>query len=728
MKRICTIVTGLAAVAAYGGTPINPLALKAAASPSVTIYEDFEGKASATDNVNWLPDGWTRESKGAVNAATNPEATWQITGALTYPPFPNGSYFAKVMYPMGNVVEQDEWLVSPEFTVPAGAELSFCEEHNAPYLFIIDSEHVNFNEGTWISQEISATLQLYYSVDGGEWQKIWDAADRYIGMPYSDMYEVVSDKLNPRSFSLADYAGKNMKIAFRYVGKDGDIVAIDDVRVGVPAPSAKYTLPVSTLYTGFAYESNWTMPNDILAVYPAFEDLCLEVANPGDGTTYTWSYIQPGTSTQIETKTGTSFAELYTPNFESEATSIKSLYNFPLLRAESQGETSTYTPEVSAFQVGGQPMIRQGENSIRLGLLPFNVDQADMDIYTVEPYDFGEPSIPIFGYNNRANQWWTNHYFGEDATPDQSCRIVSLLNYIFPTEKPLVVDSAWLLAKGKIGADALFMAEIVTLNDEFMEDEVIATGTIKGSDMTFSEGGMQDYYNIRFEFDTPAVISTAGAPAYIIRITGFNSDKVEYFAPEMQTTPDDSGLCLGFIQAEITGPGQSGISNFPVANFTNEDGQEMWCAFAINLGGTYAYLERGETTDVLPEITDAVRTVEIPLISYYDGSEITVDVREGFDAQVTGRFNNARLTITAVDGASDGEFDATLNAHGVELKVPFKVSGIAAIDDVASDATYEVTGIYTVDGRMLQTVSVASLPAGIYVVRYANGKAAKIIR
>ena len=103
-----------------------------------------------------------------------------------------------------------------------------------------------------------------------------------------------------------------------------------------------------------------------------------------------------------------------------------------------------------------------------------------------------------------------------------------------------------------------------------------------------------------------------------------------------------------------------------------------------------------------------------------------VDVREGFDAQVTGRFNNARLTITAVDGASDGEFDATLNAHGVELKVPFKVSGIAAIDDVASDATYEVTGIYTVDGRMLQTVSVASLPAGIYVVRYANGKAAKI--
>lgn len=43
MKRICTIVTGLAAVAAYGGTAINPLALRDAASSGVILYEDFEG-------------------------------------------------------------------------------------------------------------------------------------------------------------------------------------------------------------------------------------------------------------------------------------------------------------------------------------------------------------------------------------------------------------------------------------------------------------------------------------------------------------------------------------------------------------------------------------------------------------------------------------------------------------------------------------------------------------
>lgn len=729
MKSIFTIIAGLTAVASYAAGPFNPMALKTSAEAAgVTVYEDFEGKPSASDNL-WLPDGWTRESKGAVNAAVNPEATWQVSGALMYPPYPNGSYFAKVSYPFGDAVDQDEWLISPEFTVPDGAELSFCEEHNAPYLFIVDSEHVDLEEMVWISQEVAATLQLLYSVDGGEWQKIWDVADQYMGMSLLDISNAMTDRLTQRSFSLARYAGKRLKIAFRYVGKEGDTVAIDDVRVGLPIPDAKYTLPVSTLYTGFAYESNWIVGAETLAVYPAFETLDLEVASPGQGTEYTWSYILPGTSTEIGTKTGKTFSELYTPNFGSEATAVKSLYNFPLLKAEAQGVTSTYTPEVTTFQVGGTPILRQGDNTVRLGLLPFNVDKAGMDIYTEEPYDFGEPGIPVFGHSNRSRQWWTNHTFKGDAFGEQSSVNVSLLNFIYPTEKPLVVDSAWLLAKGKIGANAEFTAEIFSMNDDFTVNQVVATGTVKGADMTYTEGGMQDLYNICFVFDTPAVLSLDNAPAYIIKISGFNSDDVEYFAPEMQTIPDGSNRCLGFIEVEITNEeGITGISNVPVANFKNDNGQEMWCAFAINLGGTYAYLERAENTDVLPEITDAVRSVEIPLISFYDGSEITVDIRKGFKAEVTGRFDNAKLTITAIDGASDGEFDATLNAHGVELKVPFKVSGIAAIDDIASDTTYEVTGIYTVDGRLLQTTSVASLPTGIYVVRYANGKAAKIIR
>ncbi|MDE7120161.1 MAG: hypothetical protein K2O10_06085, partial [Muribaculaceae bacterium] len=348
--------------------------------------------------------------------------------------------------------------------------------------------------------------------------------------------------------------------------------------------------------------------------------------------------------------------------------------------------------------------------------------------YTVEPFDFGEQAVPIFGHSNRTTEWWTNHYFEGDAGADEKAENVAILNYVYPTESPLIVDKVWLLAKANIGDNAEFKAEIIPLTDEFIPLDPIATATRKGSDMNWSEGGMLQYYTIDFEFEKPVALTLADAPAYIVKISGFNSDEVSYFAPMMQTTPTID-LCLGWNEVSITSSNGVRSTYNPVANFKNENGQEMWCAFAINLGGTYAYLKQANEGEIA-EINAGKLVAEMPMISYYDGSEITVEVRKGFTAEITGRFNNAKLTITADKeaGASDGEFEAVLKAKGVELcKVPYHVTGLAAIDEVNGDATgnSDITGVYTVDGRLVGT-SLEQLPAGIYLVRYANGTTTKI--
>ena len=76
--------------------------------------------------------------------------------------------------------------------------------------------------------------------------------------------------------SLKDYAGKKVKIGFRYVGSDGNAFFLDDVRVSLPDATARYELPWSTLYAGFSlYDENWDyLPQDC-AVFPAYTDLTL---------------------------------------------------------------------------------------------------------------------------------------------------------------------------------------------------------------------------------------------------------------------------------------------------------------------------------------------------------------------------------------------------------------------------------------------------------------------
>jgi hypothetical protein len=152
------------------------------------LTQDFEG--------TWPPTGWTIES-------TNTGFTWEenvsgITGKDAH---------------VGYDFAQDESLISPVFTVPAGTPtLKF--KLAMSYFWGVAP---NNNYDIFVS----------ISSDGGTtWAPIWDESSLGVFANWTPI---------DVSVPLTTYAGQtNVKIKFQYVGDDGADIDIDDISVSIP--------------------------------------------------------------------------------------------------------------------------------------------------------------------------------------------------------------------------------------------------------------------------------------------------------------------------------------------------------------------------------------------------------------------------------------------------------------------------------------------------------------
>ncbi|HSD62417.1 MAG TPA: S8 family serine peptidase [Ignavibacteriaceae bacterium] len=161
-----------------GGTQTNTL-----------IEEGFEN--------TWPPSGWTTQ-------VLNSYYTWS-QGNVQDHNFneidPSSVYSAICMWV---AEDQNEWLITPAFDLGNGtASLEFYAGFSTAYLSF-------------------ATLNLNISTNGGtNWNQIWSAGNDGLDWTWRD--EVVD---------LTAYANKqNLKLAWQYVGNDGDIVGLDAVKL-----------------------------------------------------------------------------------------------------------------------------------------------------------------------------------------------------------------------------------------------------------------------------------------------------------------------------------------------------------------------------------------------------------------------------------------------------------------------------------------------------------------
>ena len=222
------------------------------ATEGISLQESFEGwDGSAKD---WLPAGWSEENSSAELAALNDGAfTWHAatnSNGLLLDAIDGNNYaviyFASGTNEQGESVElaQDEWLISPTFTPTAGETLSFSVGYAPIFLFDLRNENIDWGTMSFINKLKSTTLQILIREGDGEWTLLKDLYDDWKDTDLMTLFDkYFSNEWYNYSFSMADYAGKKIQVAFRFVGQYGNTMQLDAIQSALQKTTASYTIP-----------------------------------------------------------------------------------------------------------------------------------------------------------------------------------------------------------------------------------------------------------------------------------------------------------------------------------------------------------------------------------------------------------------------------------------------------------------------------------------------------
>ena len=175
-------------------------------SKDAVLVQDFE------EDEAFPPTGWDT----ICGAESQGNQHWyRMTGGRP----DNGGYFAAIQRTASTsdatTRPQNEWLISPFFTVPTGGIARF--EFHSNYYWTVTPNN-------------NADIRLKISEDGQNWTTIWNEDSAYydINWPFSEWTQVYVD--------LANYVGHEVKIAFQYEGEASCWFAIDNIAVEALAP------------------------------------------------------------------------------------------------------------------------------------------------------------------------------------------------------------------------------------------------------------------------------------------------------------------------------------------------------------------------------------------------------------------------------------------------------------------------------------------------------------
>lgn len=207
-------------------------------------FETWDGETK-----DWLPEGWTEfHGDPIIPTLKDGEYTWHVitpTTSRSLPKATEGNYYAAIGYAKdadGKDIYQDEWLMSPAYKLSEyGGTLEFDVAYSPLFLFLLDNDHVDWANNDFFIRESSADLQLWVRTlnDNGEWNEEWEGL-------WSNFYDWSMQSLatlmalsgttfrtNWRTFFLTDdeFKGKTVQLAFRYVGQQGNIMGIDNIRI-----------------------------------------------------------------------------------------------------------------------------------------------------------------------------------------------------------------------------------------------------------------------------------------------------------------------------------------------------------------------------------------------------------------------------------------------------------------------------------------------------------------
>ena len=370
------------------------------ADENATLFEGFESYEGLTSR-GWIPEGWSQESKtNPPHVAPEGKGTclvWEATKGDGFTSAYSGTYVERVQVSMADFTadpitfaeQQDEWLITKAITPKTGDYLTF-QLCYSPCFTLLDETTMKFTA-------VNNILEVLVTTDDGKtWEKVWDVLDDARSYTEDELWDDGRSFVrpyHPMLVNISKYVGKNIKIAFRYYGINGESMMLDDVKVGEATPTAAATAPNAVFPIGLSLEGynlsdgSGNVLNLALAPYKT----SLEWTNVSPAyESCTWTYPdEEGNETTSSSK-----------NLEAPEYGFAQ-YDAPSLVTKIGSKTSDAAKLYDAVQYGGSVMIRNGDS-----YLSFDAAMYDLNRIVSKKAKFSLASDGVFGMGATSDATW----------------------------------------------------------------------------------------------------------------------------------------------------------------------------------------------------------------------------------------------------------------------------------------------------------------------------------
>ena len=322
---------------------------------------------------------------------------WEATKGDGFTSAYSGTYVERVQVsiadftadPITFAEQQDEWLITKAITPKTGDYLTF-QLCYSPFFTL-------FNESTMDFSSVNNILEILVTTDDGKtWEKVWDVLDDARSYTVDELWDDGSSFVrpyHPMLVNISKYVGKNIKIAFRYYGINGESMMLDDIKVGEATPTAAATAPNAVFPIGLSLDGynlsdgSGNVLNLALAPYKT----SLEWTNVSPAyESCTWTYPdEEGNETTSSSK-----------NLEAPEYGFGQ-YDAPSLVTKIGSKTSDATKLYDAVQYGGSVMINHGDS-----YLSFDAAMYDLNRLVSKKAKFSLAGDGVFGMGATSDAKW----------------------------------------------------------------------------------------------------------------------------------------------------------------------------------------------------------------------------------------------------------------------------------------------------------------------------------
>lgn len=595
---------------------------------------------------------------------------------------------------------------------------------------------------------VNNILEVLVTTDDGKtWEKVWDVLDDARSYTEDELWDDGSSFVrpyHPMLVNISKYVGKNIKIAFRYYGINGESMMLDDVKVGEATPTAAATAPNAVFPIGLSldgYNLNDGSGNVLnLALAPYKTSLEWTNVSPAYESC-TWTYPdEEGNETTSSSK-----------NLEAPEYGFGQ-YGAPSLVTKIGSKTSDATKLYDAVQYGGSVMIKDGDN-----YLSFDAAMYDLNRLVSKKAKFSLARDGVFGMGATSDATWNQ------LLKTEGMKVTGMGMFIPQPAAPYTLSSANAVVyytAGKLTDKSQLKATVYKVEDDG-SFTAMAEGYCSPSEIYKADDKSYPKAIFYFEREIDGLPTQAELFVDYPIVIQFSADLAEGeefdFVNAFDSAPNEveNNVYVFFNDAE----GTRKMINTTGLSF--EDGSAAAGLYA-SFDATYSWLRSDEDAF---EAKPAGESKTFDLDSYYNlvnskGENLATATGEGLGDWYTVSFANgsgtepAKMTVT-VNALPEGT-DVRSSYFDVEvfgMKKRFYVAqhSEAGVSDLAVSATKAfVNGgnivvsspkatrvaVYNVAGQKVAeqafagkaTIKASDFAKGIYVLKFNDNTVLKLTK